>query len=575
MKSSMAAAVLAGGPVPSRGVGSLRVNGVDVWIGADHGAGDDIDGDGIQDTFGAACARQRRREDGFLVLRATAHEAGSAEAAVSGLQWLRVFAAVVADGQITLAPDAADGAQTALARSILHDLLVALRAPRSAALHELLLAHGALAAVHDLLRAPEQAGTPLAALAADDHPVAEVCALALALLARLLAAAPAAAAAAAAGGGAALSSSLLQKLVSLVGMGIGAERALESVVDAAPPLHIARQLADALLRRMDQKGRDAPTFLLLARLCRRRVDGAVAAAADGHSDGGGGAAAADEWAASAAEGSVGGGWGVHADGQRAILLELLSQPRRAERLLVALTPDAAAALPPVGRLALGVDAARVADGRCDSRAARLAWRGPPFAEDLFFGAVEPTLFQLAEALREAAAPAAAQITEAEAAVREARGGFAAAFSAQLQLFASVCAGRHLEGIAIVQSEWLPFELAAGCARDASLPTRCAPPSRAASPPSTWVARRAPPPTVCLAPSSSLLTSGLSPSVAIRTTAAATASSIACTLTTRMLPARPPPRPSPPRRRAAAASTWRRSIASARQLLRPSMMELKV
>ena len=80
MKSSMAAAVLAGGPVPSRGVGSLRVNGVDVWIGADHGAGDDIDGDGIQDTFGAACARQRRREDGFLVLRATAHEAGSAEA---------------------------------------------------------------------------------------------------------------------------------------------------------------------------------------------------------------------------------------------------------------------------------------------------------------------------------------------------------------------------------------------------------------------------------------------------------------------------------------------------------------
>ena len=82
-------------------------------------------------------------------------------------------------------------------------------------------------------------------------------------------------------------------------------------------------------------------------------------------------------------------------------------------------------------------------------------------------------------MREAAAPAAAQITEAEATVREARGGFAAAFSAQLQLFASVCAGRHLEGIAIVQSEWLPFELAAGCARDASLPhalraalTRC-------------------------------------------------------------------------------------------------------
>ena len=133
----------------------------------------------------------------------------------------------------------------------------------------------------------------------------------------------------------------------------------------------------------------------------------------------------------------------------------------------------------MGRLAVGADAARVADGRCDSRAARLAWRGPPFAEDLFFGAVEPTLFQLAEALREAAAPAAAQITEAEATVREARGGFAAAFSAQLQLFASVCAGRHLEGIAIVQSEWLPFELAAGCARDASLPhalraalTRC-------------------------------------------------------------------------------------------------------
>ena len=56
-----------------------------------------------------------------------------------------------------------------------------------------------------------------------------------------------------------------------------------------------------------------------------------------------GAAAADEWAASAAEGSVGGGWGVHPDGQRAILLELLTQPRRAERLLVALTPDAAAA----------------------------------------------------------------------------------------------------------------------------------------------------------------------------------------------------------------------------------------
>ena len=32
----LAAAVLAGGPVPSRGVGSLRVNGVDVSVSYTH-----------------------------------------------------------------------------------------------------------------------------------------------------------------------------------------------------------------------------------------------------------------------------------------------------------------------------------------------------------------------------------------------------------------------------------------------------------------------------------------------------------------------------------------------------------
>ena len=322
----------------------------------------------------------------------------------------------------------------------LHPARPARRAPRAALRRSPRVTprHGALAAVHDLLRAPEQAGTPLAALAADDHPVAEVCALALALLARLLAAAPAAAAAAAAGGGAALSSSLLQKLVSLVGMGIGAERALESVVDAAPPLQIARQLADALLRRMDQKGRDAPPSS--SSPASAAAASTAPSAADGHSDGGGGAAAADEWAASAAEGSVGGGWGVHPDGQRAILLELLSQPRRAERLLVALTPDAAAALPPVGRLAVGVDAAacRRRPLRLSRGAARVA--GAALRRGSILRCGRADALSAGRGVARGGGAGGGADHRGEAAVREARGGFAAAFSAQLQLFASVCAG---------------------------------------------------------------------------------------------------------------------------------------
>ena len=269
----MAAAVLAGGPAVARRR-PLRVNGVDV-IGADPAPATTLMATAFRIRL-AAPLKQRETGSSWCARPRTGGVGGggSERAAVAA----RLPLSPTAD---PLAPDAADGAQTALARSILHDL-PSLRAPRSAALHELLpltapsppSTTSARPSRRGRRSRPSPPTTTLSPRCAPSHSPSSPPPRRRALRRRRRRRR-----------GRPSRRRCRARLARRYGH---RRRACTRVWWTRPPLQCTaarRCVAEA-------DGSEGPrrAFLLLARLCRRRVDGAAAA---GSSDGGGGTAAAD------------------------------------------------------------------------------------------------------------------------------------------------------------------------------------------------------------------------------------------------------------------------------------------